>query len=107
EADIDARGDVAVLLRGDAHAELAVGRLRMLGAQVDRLAARAAGEPGEAEPRGERRRDPAGGDEAVLQAGVLVVERAQLEHLALERPAIARHLAERGGARVRGQPARR
>ena len=77
EAHRDARRHVAVALRRHrSRSSRVVGRARRVAAQVERLAAGAAGEPRQAElrapARGVTRPAP---HEAVLQAGVLVVDR--------------------------------
>ena len=63
----------------------------MVAAQVGGLAAGAAGQAGQAEPGGQLGRHAAGGHEAVLQPGVLVVDLAQRAHLAFDRVALAAH----------------
>ena len=74
---------------GHAHVELIVGRAGELGAQVPGLAAGPSRQTGQTQLRRQVGRDPAGGEEAILGAGMLVVNVFQdfdlvfemLEHL--------------------------
>ena len=76
EAHRHARRDVAVAAASPCvTCQRVVGRPGVVAAQVGGLAAGAAGQAGQPELRGQLGRDAAGGHEAVLQAGVLVVDR--------------------------------
>ena len=61
--------------------KLAVRLAGQIAAKIQRLAARPAGESGQAQSCGERRSDHAGAHETVAQSGVLVVDRTQRRRL--------------------------
>ena len=76
EAHRDARGHIA-LAASDLHRrKLRVRLARQVDAQIERLGARAAREPGESQARGELRSDRARAGEPIAHALVLVVDRA-------------------------------
>src|ERR1035437_4320263 len=70
-------------MQSDAHPGLLIGRYRIIDAQVVFNAARASGDSGEPHFFGEFRQHLSGHDEAVLRAGVIVVDRFQRNGLGL------------------------
>src|SRR3546814_12139315 len=80
----------------------------ILAALIQRLAAGASGQTAQAQLRRQRRAHPASADEAVLQAGMFVVQRGHRTHLGFDRVAFRADRAPRLGklgrapCRVRG-----
>jgi hypothetical protein len=81
EADGHPRGDVAIACVAILTAEPVIGWPGVIAAQIGGLAAGTTGKAGQAEASGQLRRHPAGGHEAILQAGMLVIDPAQFVHL--------------------------
>ncbi len=106
EAQHDARGDVAVLVRLHARFEQVVRRRPYLHARVPLLAAGASGEADHAQFAGRAGGEPAAGEKAVLQPGVVVVNVLQQAHLDLQGVALGADRVQAGAFQVAGDAAR-
>src|SRR6185503_18276670 len=84
EAHDDARRDVAIAMRHELRLQPLVGREARVYTGVHRVAARARREADDAEPRGRVGQQSTGRHAAILQAGVVVVDRAQGAQLVLK-----------------------
>ncbi len=85
EANAHAIGDVSRGMHHLFHREIGIRRAREVGAQVECLAAPASREAGEPELAGELGRNAPGGEEAVLEARMLIEDVVQRVHLGGER----------------------
>src|SRR5882672_11122805 len=84
EAHSDACGDVPLGADDLRWRQHGVRVARQVGTQIEWLRTRASGQPDKPQTRGELRGDRAGADEPISYALVLVIDRAQREHLKSE-----------------------